>query len=67
MNNKANPDKFVWKENENKIARTQCELCKYGEKISKKCVKYTKGIKAEILDNKIKCPEFKSRESRFSF
>lgn len=29
MNNKANPDKFVWKENENKIARTQCEFCKY--------------------------------------
>lgn len=43
-----------------KIAKTQCELCKYDNEEHKDfCIKYPNGESVEVLNNKRKCPEFK--------
>ena len=51
--------KFIWGENELKIARTQCEFCKYYSKdLKNSCEKYD-DIPEEILKNKYKCSYIK--------
>ena len=53
---KLNNDKFVWKEGEIKIARTQCELCKYiNVSIQSKCEVYPNGKPQEVISNTNKC------------
>ena len=53
---KLNNDKFVWKEGEIKIAKTQCELCKYNnESTPNECEKYPNGKLQEVISNTNKC------------
>ena len=49
-------DKFVWKEGEIKIAKTQCELCKYNNvSTPNKCEVYPNGKPQEVISNTNKC------------
>lgn len=58
---KVNNNKFVWKEGEIKIAKTQCELCKYNNVEHKNfCIKYPNGKPIEVLNNERRCSEFKN-------
>lgn len=51
-----NNDKFTYKENEIKIAKTQCELCKYNnESTPNECEKYPNGKLEEVISNTNKC------------
>ena len=51
-----NNDKFVYKENEIKIAKSQCELCKYNvEATPDKCQLYPNGKLQEVISNTNKC------------
>ena len=53
---KNNNDKFTYKENEIKIAKSQCELCKYNdESMPYKCEVYPNGKLQEIILNTKKC------------
>jgi len=52
-------DKFVWKEGEIKIAKTQCEFCKYNDKEhSNVCSQYPNGKPSEVINNSVKCPKY---------
>lgn len=54
-----NNDKFVWKEGEIKIAKTQCEFCKHNDKEHPSvCSQYPNGKPNEVINNNIKCPRF---------
>ena len=53
---KLNNAKFVWKEGEIKIAKTQCELCKYNNvSTPNKCEVYPNGKPQEVISNTNKC------------
>ena len=53
---KLNNDKSVWKEGEIKIAKTQCELCKYNNvSTQNKCEVYPNGKPQEVMSNTNKC------------
>lgn len=59
--NSSNNDKLIWKEGEIKIAKTQCELCKYNNEENKNfCIKYPNGKPIEVLNNERRCSEFKN-------
>lgn len=52
-----NNEKFVWKEGETKIAKTQCEFCKHNDKEHPSvCSQYPNGKPNEVINNSIKCP-----------
>lgn len=54
-----NNDKFVWKEGEIKIAKTQCEFCKHNDNDHPNvCSQYPNGKPNEVINNSIKCPKF---------
>ena len=51
-----NKDKFLYKKNEIKIAKTQCELCKYNNELTpNKCERYPNGKLEEVISNTNKC------------
>lgn len=61
---KVNNDKFVWKEGEIKIAKTQCEFCKHNNKeYPRVCSQYPNGKPNEVTSNSIKCPKFDNKNS----
>ena len=60
-----NNDKFVWKEGEVIIAKTQCEFCKHNDKEHPSvCSQYPNGKPNEVINNNIKCPRF-DKQNRF--
>ena len=62
--NDLNNDKFVWKEGEIKIAKTQCEFCKYNDKEHPNiCSQYPNGKPNEVINNSIKCPKLERKNS----
>lgn len=57
-----NNDKFAWKEGEIKIAKTQCEFCKYNDKEHPNaCSQYSSGKPNEVISNYIKCSKFTNK------
>jgi len=57
-----NNDKFVWKEGEIKIAKTQCEFCKHNDNDHPNvCSQYPNGKPNEVINNSIKCPKFEKK------
>lgn len=59
---KESNDKFVWGEGDIKIAKTQCEFCKYNDKEnSDKCSQFPNGKLSEVMNNKILCSKFESK------
>lgn len=57
-------NKFVYEENEIKIAQTQCELCKYNDiSTPNKCKVYKNGKTQEIILNTKKCDYLTSQNN----
>ena len=55
-----NSDKFVYKDNELKIANNQCDLCIHNDSsASNKCKEYPNGKPQEVISNNIKCENIK--------
>lgn len=56
-----NSDKFVYKDNELKIANNQCDLCLNNDGLeSNKCKEYPNGKPQEIISNKEFCKNIKT-------
>lgn len=56
-------DKFIYKENEIRIAQTQCELCRYNDKsVSNKCEVYPNGKPQDVVSNTNKCNHLKTQK-----
>jgi len=59
MQDESRDDYFTYKEGDLRIARSQCELCKFYRKDEAAlCALYKKGRPAEVVDGNVMCKYF---------
>lgn len=54
-------EKFVYQENEIKIARTQCGLCMFADPNSETVCQQYDCKPQEVLEGKVKCPHLRTK------